>query len=118
MTLVDDSLSRTFIALGDPTRRTILARLAEGDASVIELAEPFSLTQQAISKHIKVLEQAGLISRSRDAQRRPCRLERAQLDSAVDWIERNRQIWAARYDRLDEHLDTLRSESPEQEKTQ
>jgi DNA-binding transcriptional ArsR family regulator len=108
MTVVEDDLSSTFAALADPTRRAILGRLATGEATVNELAEPFSLTQQAISKHLKVLERAGLISRGRAAQSRPCRLEPAQLDIAVDWIAEHRQVWADRYDRLDRHLATLR----------
>ena len=104
----DDGLTVTFAALADPTRRAILSRLAIGEATVSELAEPFELTQQAVSKHVKVLERAGLISRSRVAQSRPCRLERAQFDVAADWIETHRQAWHERYDRLDQHLATLR----------
>jgi DNA-binding transcriptional ArsR family regulator len=95
-----DQLNETFSALSDPTRRAILARLALGEASVNELAEPFALSQPAISKHIKVLEQAGLISRSRDAQRRPCKLEAGRLREVADWIEH----WTESFDRLDEHL--------------
>lgn len=109
-TAVDD-LSVTFAALADPTRRAILTRLGAGEATVGQLAEPFVLTQQAISKHIRVLEQAGLVSRSRAAQTRPCRLERAQLDSAADWISRHRKMWQDRYDRLDAHLAALKSEA-------
>jgi DNA-binding transcriptional ArsR family regulator len=109
VTIVDDDLSATFAALADPTRRAIVARLAGGDATVNELAEPFALTQQAISKHLKVLEHAGLISRSRVAQSRPCRLEPGNLDAATEWIGRHRRMWAARYDRLDQHLATLRT---------
>ena len=105
----DGDLSVTFAALADPTRRAILTRLADGDATVGQLAEPFALTQQAISKHLKVLERAGLISRSRDAQSRPCRLEPAKFDSAAEWIGRHRQMWQDRYDRLDQHLSELRS---------
>jgi DNA-binding transcriptional ArsR family regulator len=115
MTIVDDDLSLTFAALADPTRRAILARLAVGEASVNELAEPFTLTQQAISKHLGVLQRAGLISRRRAAQRRPCQLETAQLDAAAEWIGRHRRLWEDRYDQLDEHLATLRSVSTEQE---
>lgn len=107
MTVTDDRLSSTFAALADPTRRAILARLAGGEATVSQLTEPFALTQQAISKHLKVLERAGLISRSRTAQSRPCRLEPAQLDTAAEWIGRHRQAWAARFDRLDDHLTAL-----------
>jgi DNA-binding transcriptional ArsR family regulator len=101
-------LTLTFAALADPTRRAILERLALGEATVNELAEPFAVTQQAISKHLKVLERAGLISRSRAAQSRPCQLEAGRLDSAADWISRNRRMWQERYDRLDEHLASLR----------
>jgi DNA-binding transcriptional ArsR family regulator len=105
----EDDLSVTFAALADPTRRAILTRLANGEATVGELAEPFALTQQAISKHLKVLERAGLISRTRAAQSRPCRLEPARFDSAAEWIDRHRQMWQDRYDRLDQHLSALRS---------
>ena len=89
------SLDTTFAALADPTRRAILARLALGEASVMELAEPFAMTQPAISKHLKVLERAGLISRSREAQRRPCRLEASPLAEANLWLEKYRQFWEA-----------------------
>jgi len=99
-----DTLSVTFAALADPTRRAILARLATREATVNELAQPFEITLQAVSKHLKVLERAGLISRGRDAQYRPCRLEAAQLDNAIDWIARNRKVWADRFDRLEDHL--------------
>lgn len=108
-----DELSITFAALADPTRRAILTRLSTGEATVGQLAAPFALTQQAISKHIKVLEHAGLISRSRAAQARPCRLERAQFEYVADWIEPHRQTWHDRYDRLDEHLAALRDNDPE-----
>ena len=107
--LVDDDLSLTFAALADPTRRAILTRLTRGEATVGQLAEPFRLTQQAISKHLKVLERAGLISRSKAAQSRPCRLEPARFEPAVDWIDRHRQQWHDRYDRLDTHLAELKS---------
>ena len=93
-----DDLSLTFAALADPTRRAILSRLADGDATVGQLAEPFALTQQAISKHLKVLERAGLISRGRAAQSRPCRLEPGQFSDASEWIEHHRQAWQERYD--------------------
>src|SRR5216683_1340547 len=96
-----DRLDATFTALADPTRRAILARLAAGEASVMELAEPFAMTQPAISKHLKVLERAGLISRGRDAQRRPCRLEPKPLAEANRWLERYRQYWEDNYQRLD-----------------
>lgn len=111
-----DELSATFAALADPTRRAILDRLADGEVSVAQLTGSFSLTQQAISKHLKVLEQAGLVSRGRVAQSRPCRIEAASLDPAADWIERHRRMWADRYDRLDEHLDDLRRRAKRQEK--
>jgi DNA-binding transcriptional ArsR family regulator len=94
-------LDATFAALADPTRRAILARLASGEASVAELAEPFAMTQPAISKHLKVLERAGLISRGRDAQRRPRRLEAKPLADATAWLERYRQFWEGRFERLD-----------------
>ena len=97
-------LDATFTALADPTRRAIVARLARGDATVNELAAPFDLTLPGISKHLKVLERCGLISRSRRAQFRPCHLEAAVLDSAAAWIEDNRRIWTERFDKLDAHL--------------
>lgn len=103
-----ERLDATFAALADPTRRAILARLAKGEASVLELAEPFAMSQPAISKHLKVLERAGLVSRSRDAQRRPCRLEAAPLREATDWLARYRQHWEARFERLDDLLDELK----------
>src|SRR6266849_9911573 len=118
MTAADDRLSLTFGALADPTRRAILARLARGEATVNELAEPFAMTQQAISKHLKVLERAGLISRTRAAQRRPCRLETDHLDAAADWIGRHRRMWQERYDRLDEHLAALRRRPGQQGSSQ
>jgi DNA-binding transcriptional ArsR family regulator len=102
-----DTLSATFSALADPTRREILARLATGEATVNELAAPFTISLQAVSRHLKVLEHAGLISRGRNAQYRPCRLEAAPLDGAVDWIEEHRQVWQERFDQLDEHLRTI-----------
>ncbi|MGH8188550.1 MAG: ArsR/SmtB family transcription factor [Steroidobacteraceae bacterium] len=98
---LSERLDATFAALADPTRRAILARLASGAASVTELAEPFSMTQPAISKHLKVLEHAGLISRSRDAQRRPCRIEARPLCEANQWLENYRQFWEANFQRLD-----------------
>jgi DNA-binding transcriptional ArsR family regulator len=103
-----DRLDATFSALADPTRRAILARLASGEASVLELAEPFSMTQPAVSKHLKVLEHAGLISRSRDAQRRPRRLEAKPLAEATEWLEKYRRIWASNFQRLDALLDHLK----------
>ena len=102
-------LDATFAALADPTRRAILSRLALGEASVMELAEPFAISQPAISKHIKVLERAGLISRGRDAQRRPCRIEARALAAADDWLERYRRLWEENYRRLDALLDELQS---------
>jgi len=103
-------LDATFAALADPTRRAILARLAQGDASVMELAEPFAMSQPAISKHLKVLENAGLITRGRDAQRRPCRIEAAPLKEATGWLERYREIWERNYQRLDDLLAELQPE--------
>jgi DNA-binding transcriptional ArsR family regulator len=103
-------LNATFAALADPTRRAILAILASGDASVMELAKPFAMSQPAISKHLKVLEGAGLISRGRDAQRRPCRIEAKPLEEACGWLEGYRQIWEGNFQRLDALLDELKSE--------
>jgi DNA-binding transcriptional ArsR family regulator len=102
-----DHLSITFGALADPTRRAILARLTKGEASVTELAKPFDMTLPAISKHLKVLERAGLVARSRDAQWRPCRLKAQRLEEAADWVERYREFWEQSFDRLDEHLREL-----------
>jgi DNA-binding transcriptional ArsR family regulator len=104
-----DRLDATFAALADPTRRAILARLALGEASVLELAEPFDMSQPAISKHLKVLERAGLISRGRDAQRRPCRLEAKPLAEANGWLENYRQFWEERFQRLDAVLEELKA---------
>jgi DNA-binding transcriptional ArsR family regulator len=103
------SLDATFAALADPTRRAILARLASGEASVSELAEPFAMSQPAISKHLKVLEKAGLISRGRDAQRRPRRLEAAPLADATEWLENYRRFWEASYAQLDALLEELKT---------
>jgi len=102
-----DQLSAIFGALADPTRRAILARLAEGEATVNELAEPFAMTLPAVSKHLKVLERAGLISRGREAQWRPCRLEAEPLREASDWVGRYRRFWESSYDKLDAHLQNL-----------
>ena len=99
-----DELSATFAALADPTRRAILARLADGEATVTELAEPFPITVQAVSKHLKVLERAGLIARGRSAQLRPSRLQGAAFKEAADWLDGYRDFWERRFDRLDEHL--------------
>ena len=104
-----DRLGATFAALADPTRRAILARLASGDASVSELAAPFAISQPAISKHLKVLERAGLISRGQDAQRRPRRLEAKPLADATKWLERYRRFWEANYQRLDALLEELKT---------
>jgi DNA-binding transcriptional ArsR family regulator len=108
VTVAEDELTLVFAALADPTRRAILARLAEGEATVSQLAEPFDISQQAISKHLKVLERARLITRSRTAQARPCALETEPLDAAAGWIARHRRIWADRHDRLERHLETPR----------
>jgi DNA-binding transcriptional ArsR family regulator len=99
-----DTLDATFAALADPTRRAILARLASGEASVNELAEPFDMTLPGVSKHLKVLERAGLISRGRVAQSRPCRLEAAPLREAADWVESYRRFWEGSFDRLEDYL--------------
>ena len=102
-------LDATFAALADPTRRAILTRLTAGEASVMQLAEPFDMTQPAISKHLKVLERAGLISRGRDAQRRPRRLDARPLAEANEWLERYRQLWQASFQRLDALLDEMKT---------
>jgi DNA-binding transcriptional ArsR family regulator len=104
-----DPLSATFAALADPTRRAILARLAMGESSVSELAEPFEISLPAVSRHLKVLERAGLIARSREAQWRPCRIEAAPLREVADWVDRYRRFWEARLDRLDAYLRELDS---------
>ena len=103
-------LDATFAALADPTRRAILARLASGEASVTELAEPFAISQPAISKHLKVLERAGLITRGRDAQRRPCCIEARPLAEADQWLENYRRVWEANFQRLDTLLEKLKSQ--------
>ena len=103
-----DHLDATFAALADPTRRAILARLMLGEANVTELAKPFDMSQPAISKHLKVLEGAGLISRGRDAQSRPCRLEGQRLKEATEWMERYRRFWEDSFDRLDVYLDEMK----------
>src|SRR6201985_1542237 len=104
-----DRLSETFQALADPTRRAILARLTLGETSVNELAEPCEMSRPAVSKHLKVLERAGLISRSRDAQYRPCKLEAQSLKTIDDWLEDYRRLWEARFDRLDAYLKKIQS---------
>jgi DNA-binding transcriptional ArsR family regulator len=104
-----DQLSSTFAALADPTRRAILARLSRGEASVTELAAPFAVTMPAITKHLKVLEQAGLIQRGREAQWRPCRLEAAPLKDVADWVDAYSKFWEESFDRLDDYLKTLQN---------
>ena len=108
-----DSLSTTFAALADPTRRAILARLASGETSVKELSEPFEMSQPAISKHLKVLEKAGLIARGRDAQWRPARLKPEQLKSAADWLDDYRRFWEQSFERLDDYLKKLQATNPQ-----
>jgi DNA-binding transcriptional ArsR family regulator len=107
--MATDQLSTTFAALADPTRRAILARLVSGERSVTELAEPFEMSLPAVSKHLRVLERAGLIARGREAQWRPCRLEAAPLKEVADWTERYRAIWEQRYDRLETYLQHLKA---------
>ena len=109
--LTPKDLDTTFAALADPTRRAILARLASGEASVKELAAPFAMSQPAISKHLKVLERAGLVSRGRDAQRRPCRLEAKPLAEATEWLAEYRRFWEGSFERLDALLDELQAPS-------
>ena len=108
-----DQLDRTFEALADPTRRAILERLAAGEASVTELAAPFDMTLPAVSKHLKVLERAGLVARSRDRQRRPARLEAGPLRDVAEWTERYRRFWEESYDRLEEYLEELQGRGKE-----
>jgi DNA-binding transcriptional ArsR family regulator len=105
--VASDQLSTTFAALADPTRRAILARLAKGQASVTEIAEPFDMSLPAISKHLKVLEHAGLIARGREAQWRPCRLDAGPLKDVDDWVERYRRFWEQSFDRLESYLQEL-----------
>ncbi len=107
MTMAPDRLSTTFAALADPTRRAILARLITGETSVTELARPFEMSLPAVSKHLKVLQRAGLIERSRSAQWRPCRLDARPLKEVDDWVERYRSFWEQRFDRLDDYLREL-----------
>jgi DNA-binding transcriptional ArsR family regulator len=114
MMLTSDALSATFAALADPTRRAILARLAEGETSVNELAAPFAISGPAVTKHLKVLERAGLISRSRAAQQRPAKLEPAALAAVTAWLDDYRRLWDARLDRLDDYLEALQHEGPKQ----
>jgi len=108
--MTSDSLSSTFSALADPTRRAILARLVSGEASVTEIAEPFEMSLPAISKHLKVLERAGLIARGREAQWRPCRLEAGPLKEVADWTEEYRRFFEESFDRLDDYLEKLKKE--------
>jgi len=116
---VPDRLSVTFAALADPTRRAILARLQDGEASVLELAAPFDMSLPAISKHLRVLERAGLIARSRDAQRRPCRIAAEPLREAAEWITGYRPFWEESFDRLDDYLQELKQrETQPQQKTE
>lgn len=114
--MTPDRLSNTFAALADPTRRAILARLASGQASVTELAAPFQMTMPAVSKHLKVLERAGLIARSRDAQWRPCRLEGEPLRDVANWMESYRRFWDESFDRLDDHLQSIQKEKKDDER--
>ena len=112
-----DSLSTTFSALSDPTRRAILARLCVGETSVKELAEPFSISAPSITKHLKVLERAGLITRSRDAQWRPCRLEAAPLQAVSEWVENYRRFWEGKFARLDNYLSDLQKKEKRHART-
>jgi DNA-binding transcriptional ArsR family regulator len=112
-TKASDRLDRTFAALADPTRRAILARLAAGEASVTALAEPFEMSLPAVSKHLKVLERAGLVTRGRERQWRPARLEAGPLKAVAEWAERYRRFWEESYDRLDEYLDELQGRGKE-----
>jgi DNA-binding transcriptional ArsR family regulator len=111
--MTPDTLSTTFAALADPTRRAILARLISGEASVTQLAEPFDMSMPAISKHLKVLERAGLIARGREAQWRPCRLEAGPLKDVSDWTEHYRRFWTESFDRLDDYLHELKEKEKE-----
>jgi DNA-binding transcriptional ArsR family regulator len=113
-----DQLSTTFQALADPTRRAILARLSSGECSVTELAEPFAMSLPAVSKHLRVLERAGLIARGREAQWRPCRLQPAPLKEVSDWVERYRATWERRLDRLDTYLQELKAREKKHDRQQ
>jgi DNA-binding transcriptional ArsR family regulator len=113
-----DPLSITFAALADPTRRAILARLSSGEASVKELAEPFEMTLPAVTKHLKVLQRAGLITQGRRAQWRPCRLDAKPLQEVADWVEQYRQFWDERLDRLDEYLKELQAREKKDDRTE
>lgn len=116
--MTTDTLSTTFAALADPTRRAILARLAQGEATVKELAEPFAMSLPAVSKHLRVLERAGLVRQGRKAQWRPCQLDAAPLKEAADYISRYRQLWEDRFDRLDSYLSTLNEGESEDDRPQ
>ncbi len=113
--MTPESLDATFAALADPTRRAILARLATGEATVTELSRPFAMSQPAVSKHVRVLERAGLITRGRDAQRRPCRIEPRPLAEATGWLEEYRRIWEGNFRRLDALLDELKADGRTEE---
>jgi DNA-binding transcriptional ArsR family regulator len=110
--MTSDQLNRTFAALADPTRRAILARLRSGEATVKELAEPFAISAPAVTKHLKVLQRAGLITQGREAQWRPCRIEAGPLKEAAGWIDQYRQLWSERFDRLDNYLQEMQEEGP------
>jgi DNA-binding transcriptional ArsR family regulator len=116
MTMPSDQLSATFAALADPTRRAILGRLIAGECSVTELAEPFDMSLPAVSKHLRVLERAGLIARRRDAQWRHCRIEAAPLKEVAEWTDRYRHIWEERFDRLDHYLQHLQTKKKKEAK--
>src|ERR671916_1660631 len=116
--MTTDHLSATFAALADPTRRAILARLAQGEATVNELAAPFDLKLPTVSKHLKVLQRAGLVTQGRQAQWRPCRLEAAPLKDAADWVERYLHIWEERFGRLDAYLDELQAKEKQRDRKQ
>jgi DNA-binding transcriptional ArsR family regulator len=118
MNMATAPLDNTFAALADPTRRAILSRLATGEASVTELAEPFKMSMPAISKHLKVLERAGLIARGREAQRRPCRLNPQPLRHVSDWVEQYRELWGQRLDRLEEYLQEMQAQEMKARKKQ
>jgi DNA-binding transcriptional ArsR family regulator len=115
--VVTDPLSLTFAALADPTRRAILSRLAQGEATVNELAEPFEMSLQAVSKHVQVLERAGLVTKGRDAQYRPCHLEPAPLEPAIDWLDEHRRVWEDRFDQLEAHLRKIQADQQERART-
>src|SRR5262245_48916380 len=114
--MATDQLTTTFAALADPTRRAILARLGSGECSVTELAEPFDMSMPAVSKHLRVLERAGLIARGREAQWRPCRIEAGPLKDVADWTERYREIWEGRFNRLENYLQELKAKEKHKEK--